>query len=93
MSKKVLLVGVNYTGVLIPDVEIDVLGLCRPEVCEEKAAYSLYEYDVIIIHPQSYSHFIFGSEGKYSSSDEELWELKKKNCSRHYSHQKENHAY
>lgn len=41
----------------------------------------MYEYDVIIIYPQSYSHFIFGSEGKFSSSDEELWELKKENNS------------
>lgn len=81
MSKKVLLVGINYTGADIPDVEIDVLGLCRPEVCEEKAAYSLYEYDVIIINPESYSHFIFGSKGKYSSSDQELWKLKKENNS------------
>lgn len=32
MIKKILLVGINYTGVPILDVEIDVLGLCRPEV-------------------------------------------------------------
>ncbi|OQW65619.1 MAG: molecular chaperone Tir [Nitrospira sp. ST-bin5] len=79
MSKRVLLVGCEYTGSSIPDVRIDTLGLCRASVCEEKAAFSLYEYDLIIINPESYSHFIFGSPTKHSSSDKELWDLKAEN--------------
>ncbi|MDG1444635.1 MAG: hypothetical protein P8R02_18315, partial [Pseudomonadales bacterium] len=61
MTKKVLLVGLDYTGPKILDVDIETLGLCRPEVDEDRAAYALYEYDLIIINPKSYSHFIFGS--------------------------------
>ena len=76
MSISILLVGLSYTGPEIPDTRIDVLGLCRPIVCEAKAALALYEYDVIIINPESYSHFLFGEETKHSGSDRELWELK-----------------
>jgi len=79
MSKKILLVGIEYTGPNIGDVEIEQLGLCRPEICEEKAAYSLYEYDVIIINPESYSHFIFGEKGEFSDLPEELSKLKAQN--------------
>lgn len=78
MSKKILLVGIEYTGANIPEVEIEQLGLCRPEICEEKAAYSLYEYDVIIINPESYSHYIFGEKGEFSDLSEELDKLKEK---------------
>jgi|GEM_PF-562232 len=79
MPKNVLLVGLEYTGEEIPDTNIEVLGLCRAKICEEKAAFSLYEYDVIIINPASYSHFIFGKATKHSSSEQELWDLKKEN--------------
>jgi hypothetical protein len=64
LSKKVLLVGLDYSGPNIIEVEIETLGLCRPEIDEDKAAYALYEYDLIVINPQSYSHFIFGSAGE-----------------------------
>lgn len=79
MPRNVLLVGIEYTGEKIPDANIEVLGLCRPKICEEVAAYSLYEYDVIIINPASYSHFIFGKATKHSTSDQELWGLKNEN--------------
>jgi len=79
MTTKILLVGLSYTGPAIPDTTIDVLGLCRPKVCEAKAAYSLYEYDVILINPESYSHFLFGEATKHSTSNNELWELKAEN--------------
>lgn len=79
MSKNVLLVGCKYTGDEIPDAKISVLGLCRSEICDDKAAYALYEYDVIIINPESYSHFLFGEESKHSQSAKELWDLKAEN--------------
>ncbi len=81
MSSKVLLVGLEYTGPNIPDVEIENHGLCRPEIDEDRAAYALYEYDLIIINPQSYSHFIFGKGGEHSDSTSELSELKRENNS------------
>lgn len=77
MSKKVLLVGLEYSGPNIIDVEIETLGLCRPEVDEDRASYALYEYDLIIINPQSYSHFLFGRAGDHSESTLELSDLKK----------------
>ena len=55
MPKNVLLVGLTYKGSEIPDTKIDVLGLCRPEIASDKAAYALYEYDTIIINPESNS--------------------------------------
>lgn len=79
MAKNVLLVGLKYTGPTIPETKIDVLGLCRPTVCAAKAADALYEYDVIIINPESYSHFLFGEESKHSASEKELWDLKAEN--------------
>ncbi len=81
MTKKVLLVGLDYSGPNITDVEIETLGLCRPEVDEDRAAYALYEYDLIIINPQSYSHFIFGSASEFSESKSELSSLKQQNNS------------
>lgn len=81
MNKKVLLVGLHYTGPTISDVEIDTLGLCRPEIDENRAAYALYEYDLIVINPESYSHFIFGKKGKHSDSNSELYDLKQENDS------------
>lgn len=79
MSKNVLLVGCSYTGSPIPDTQIDVLGLCRPRIAADRAAYALYEYDVIIINPASYSHFIFGAPTAHSASQNELWDLKAEN--------------
>ena len=81
LSKKVLLVGLEYSGPNVIDVEIETLGLCRPEIDEDRAAYALYEYDLIIINPQSYSHFIFGSAGEHSDSNSELYDLKRENNS------------
>lgn len=77
--RNVLLIGCSYTGEPIPDTRIEVLGLCRPGVDKNRAAYALYEYDVIIINPRSYSHFIFGVPTKHSDSPSELWELKGEN--------------
>lgn len=79
MPKNVLLVGCNYTGVSIPDTTIDVLGLVRPSIEKSRAAFALYEYDVVIINPASYSHFIFGSSTTHSPSANELWDLKSEN--------------
>lgn len=79
MTKNVLLVGLDYSGPEISNVKIETLGLCRPEVDEDKAAYALYEYDLIVINPESYSHFIFGKKGEYSESISELVSLKRKN--------------
>lgn len=79
MTKNVLLVGCSYAGPPIPDTQIDVLGLCRPSIDQERAAYALYEYDVIIINPQSYSHFIFGERRLHSDAVNELWDLKHEN--------------
>lgn len=79
MECKILLVGVEYSGKPISGVKIETKGLCRPEIEPSKAADALYEYDVVIINPESYSHFIFGKAGKYSKSDKELWILKKNN--------------
>lgn len=81
MTKKVLLVGLNYSGPSIINVVIETLGLCRPEVDEDRSAYALYEYDLIIINPQSYSHFLFGSAGDFSESKNELSSLKRENNS------------
>jgi hypothetical protein len=75
--RRVLTVGLNYTGDAIDGVEIDNLGLCRPEVDRERAAYPLYEYDTIIINPESYTHFLFGSAGEFSDEDNELGKLKR----------------
>jgi len=79
MPKNVLLVGCKYTGAPIPDTAIDVLGLVRPSIDKDRAAYALYEYDLIIINPESYSHFIFGAPTKHSTSVSELWDLKSEN--------------
>ncbi|MFJ5491602.1 toll/interleukin-1 receptor domain-containing protein [Pectobacterium carotovorum] len=75
--KRVLTAGLKYTGKQIKNVEIDNLGLCSSSVDQEHAAYALYDYDVIIINPQSYSHFLFGEEGEHSASIDELSKLKK----------------
>lgn len=77
--KRVLTVGITYTGDPIESVEIENLGLCQYGVDKARAAFPLYEYDVIIISPQSYSHFLFGSEGPYSNEAHELWHLKRQN--------------
>jgi len=74
--KKVLTVGLTYTGGPIEGVEIENLGLCRPNINQERAAYPLYEYDTIIINPQSYTHFLFGVAGEFSDEANELGKLK-----------------
>lgn len=73
---RVLTVGLGQGEFGIDGVEIDTFGLCRAEVEQGHASFPLYEYDVIIINPQSFTHFIFGAEGKYSGSDTELYQLK-----------------
>jgi hypothetical protein len=81
MIKRILLVGLDYSGPPLDDAEIDTLGLCRPSINKDSAAYALYEYDVIVINPVSYSHFLFGRAGEHSESINELWDLKAENNS------------
>ena len=77
--KKVLTVGLEYTGDEIQGVEFENLGLCQPQVQNDKAAFPLYEYDLIIINPESFTHFLFGKEGPFSNDPNELSQLKSKN--------------
>lgn len=77
--RRVLTVGVTYTGDAIEGVEIENLGLCRAGVDRARAAYPLYEYDTIIINPESYSHFLFGAAGEFSNEPNELGQLKRQN--------------
>lgn len=79
MTKRVLTVGVSYTGDPISAVEIEQLGLCQAGVEPDRAAFPLYEYDVIIINPQSFTHFLFGQAGPHSASLNELGLLKREN--------------
>lgn len=79
MDKRVLLVGITYNGPKIDGVFIETKGLCRFDVLPQKSADALYEYDVIVINPASYSHLIFGEETSHSSSFSELGDLKKEN--------------
>lgn len=76
--KRALTVGITYTGEAIEGVEIENLGLCQPRVAQDKAAFPLYEYDVIIINPQSFTHFLFGAAGEFSNEPYELSKLKSK---------------
>ena len=75
--RRVLAVGVEHVGKHSGDVEIDVLGLCQPSVDMGRAAHPLYEYDVIILNPQSYTHFLFGRAGPHSGAHDELSLLKR----------------
>jgi hypothetical protein len=77
--KKVLTVGLKYTGNEIEGVEFENFGLCQPTIDSERAAFPLYEYDVIVINPKSYSHFLFGTETEFSASPNELSDLKRQN--------------
>jgi hypothetical protein len=77
VTKQVLTVGLTYTGDSIPGVEIENLGLCQPKVAQDRAAFPLYEYDTIIINPASFTHFLFGQEGKHSDAPHELSNLKR----------------
>ncbi|GAA0430362.1 toll/interleukin-1 receptor domain-containing protein [Massilia aurea] len=77
--KRVLTVGLKYTGSQIEGVEFENFGLCRPTIDPDRAAFPLYEYDVIVINPESYSHFLFGTAGEFSGSPNELSDLKRKN--------------
>lgn len=79
--RRVLTVGLTYTGDPIAGVEIEGLGLCQASVDRERAAFALYEYDTIIINPESYSHFLFGKAGEFSSEANELGLLKCQNDS------------
>jgi hypothetical protein len=79
--KTILTVGLAYSGDKIDGVQIENLGLCKAKTSPKETAFPLYEYDVIIINPQSYSHFIFGKEGEFSSDPNELSSLKRKNDS------------
>ena len=81
MQKRVLTVGLAYTGDPIYGVEIENLGLCRSSVDMDKAAFPLYEYDTIIINPASYTHFLFGQGGAHSHDLSELEKLKRENAS------------
>src|SRR5882672_10740147 len=78
-KQKILLVGLDYSGPVPRGASIETKGLCRPQVAPERSAAALYDYDVIIINPASYSHFIFGQRGRHSDSPKELWELKREN--------------
>ena len=75
--RRVLTVGLTYSGDPIAEVEIENLGLCQPSVNKERAAFPLYEYDTIIINPESYTHFLFGAAGEFSNESHELWLLKR----------------
>lgn len=79
LSSKVLLVGIEYRGPGFEGVSIETRGLCNPEIDQLHAAAPLYHYNVIIIYPKSYSHFVFGSESQFSNSDNELHDLKHAN--------------
>ncbi len=69
----------TYTGAPIDGVEIEKLGLCQARVEPARAAFPLYEYDVIVINPQSFTHFLFGEAGPHSESRNELGLLKREN--------------
>jgi hypothetical protein len=77
--RRVLTVGVTYTGEKIEGAEIENLGLCQPGVNQDAAAYPLYEYDTILINPQSFTHFLFGRAGEFSNEPYELGKLKSQN--------------
>lgn len=79
--KKILLVGLEYNGQDIEEVTVETKGLGRSEICGDKVASALYEYDIIIINPQSYSHFLFGRHTEHSEKSKELSALKKENDS------------
>ncbi len=79
MNTRVLLVGIEYKGSGYQGVSIETRGLCRPEIDQLLAAAPLNYYNIIIIYPKSYSHFIFGAETKFSDSEKELYDLKHQN--------------
>ena len=68
MNSRVLLVGLEYDGPDIEGVTIETRGLCDPDISQTHAASPLYEYDVIMLFPKSYSHFIFGAPSEFSDS-------------------------
>lgn len=74
--KRVLTVGLRYDGEAIDGVEFENLGLCQVSADAERSAFPLYEYDVILINPASFSHFLFGTETDVSGSAHELRDLK-----------------
>ena len=74
--KRVLTVGLHYEGAALEGVEFENLGLCWPLIDNARAAYPLYEYATIIVNPQSYTNFLFGSAGEHSDEVQELSNLK-----------------
>lgn len=79
--KRVLTVGLSYSGASVDGVQIETLGLCKASIDPGKAAFSLYDYDTIIIDPKSYSHMLFGAAGPFSDQTGELSALKRANNS------------
>lgn len=77
--KRVLTVGLEYKGKAIKGVTFENHGLCSVKADKDRAAFPLYEYDVIVINPESFSHFILGAKGEFSGTPNELGELKRKN--------------
>lgn len=77
--KKILLIGLEYNESDIEQATIETKGLGRSEICGDNAASALYEYDIIIINPQSYSHFLFGRSSEHSEAPKELCALKGEN--------------
>lgn len=76
--KKVLLVGLPCPSERIADdVVVETRGLCRQVAQPLLSAAPLYDYDVVVLNPASFSHFLLGSPSKHSSSDSELWGLKR----------------
>lgn len=76
--QRILLVGLEYHGEKIEGTVIETRGLCRRDTFQLHAAAPLYDYDVIVIYPRSYSHFTLGKPGEFSESPNELFDLKKK---------------
>ena len=77
--RRALTVGLAYTDDEIDGVEIENHGLCRRDLERAYAARPLYEYDAIIVNPESYTHFLFGKAGEFTNEPNELKLLKKEN--------------
>ncbi|MCM0759084.1 MULTISPECIES: hypothetical protein [Sporomusa] len=77
LTKKILFVGSDFD--MNTNEYFHIKGLGKPEIIKELAADALYDYDFVIIHPKSFSHFIFGRPTESSGSSKELYELKGQN--------------
>ncbi len=80
-KQRVLLVGLNVVDWTHPDASVDVRGLGAAKVIGTAAAEPLYNYDLIVVDPRSFSHFIFGLPGAHSEREDELRALKNQNPS------------